>query len=1003
MMTMAKVACALALAAALGAAAPPPQSAPDRIPDFGANPTLVSRSSGAWSDAGTWNPSRIPAQGDVVSIGAGHAVTYDVMAEAALRSVVVRPGGALRFRTDVGTKLVLSNLVVDEGGELRIGTASEPVEAEVRAEIVIANAPLDLGADPQQWGNGLVCRGTLTMHGAAKSPTHARLAAEPRAGDATLSLSQPVTGWRAGDRLVLPDSRWVNDAPDLAQLELATLAGVSNDGRVLMLASPVQFEHPGARNVDGILEFLPHVGNLTRNVVLKSQSATGTFTGPDGRIRSTRGHAIFMDRAEVDIRHAGFSGLGRTTMATVVGAPDDTVFDESGAVVRLGGNQSRRHPVTFYKLSDPGPSAAPRFTFTGNSIQCPLADHVFRWGLALEGAHRGRVSRNVLYNWAGASVNVGSEIECHENVIEDNLAVLTRSNGDSRDLGNGGGGFTFWGSNNWIRRNVSANSGSYEFIFAGGGPFLEFADHEAYGARSGLTVWNINGADTGGANPGAPRSEIRNFRVWHVSLNGFFGYPSYNITFDGFTARNLPGNPAGIGWTFGDYTAKDMILRNADIQGFANGVEMPLTQSAWGAVAREPFLLENSLLRNYTNVYGYTPAGSGGSGGVFLPKTSVIRNVRFGSLPDAPGFAGNDGSIIPQTHITMIPQLADGANMIQKDDVLVYDYNGVPGDRFRVYYREQRADWILGQTADQGATVGSPVAGLTNAQNWAAYGISFAGSVAPAGATSRPAIEGLLGPIPSNRSPVIAGPPVVSPSPASPGAAVNFTVSAGDPDGDPLRVTWMFHDGTTLSGTSVSRTYASPGVYAVFVAVSDATSSVTAAENVWIASGVPDLAPAFTLAPSGWPNPAPLFQIITFTAEAVDPEGGPVTYFWDFGDGTSGTGAMALHSYLAGGTYTARVTATDGSGLSTSASVEVSVAFEPIPPPPPVESPPSPGEITSPDDPPDPGPPPPPDPVGQDGGDPPPAPPPACGATGGEAILLLGLVWLSLRGRRRSQ
>ncbi len=45
-----------------------------------------------------------------------------------------------------------------------------------------------------------------------------------------------------------------------------------------------------------------------------------------------------------------------------------------------------------------------------------------------------------------------------------------------------------------------------------------------------------------------------------------------------------------------------------------------------------------------------------------------------------------------------------------------------------------------------GKLAGSPVAGLTNAENWARYGIAIAGEVAT-GATRRAGIDGLVRPL----------------------------------------------------------------------------------------------------------------------------------------------------------------------------------------------------------------------------------------------------------------
>ncbi len=50
------------------------------------------------------------------------------------------------------------------------------------------------------------------MHGSVKTPTFVRLATEPHAGNTTLTLSAPVSGWKIGDRLVLPDTRHIKES-----------------------------------------------------------------------------------------------------------------------------------------------------------------------------------------------------------------------------------------------------------------------------------------------------------------------------------------------------------------------------------------------------------------------------------------------------------------------------------------------------------------------------------------------------------------------------------------------------------------------------------------------------------------------------------------------------------------------------------------------------------------------------------------------------------------------
>ena len=58
---------------------------------------------------------------------------------------------------------------------------------------------------------------------------------------------------------------------------------------------------------------------------------------------------------------------------------------------------------------------------------------------------------------------------------------------------------------------------------------------------------------------------------------------------------------------------------------------------------------------------------------------------------------------------------------------------------------------------------------------------------------------------------------------------------------------------------------------------------------------------------------------IAFTATGTDPDGDTLTYAWDFGDTTSSTTQNPSKTYTAAGTYTAKVTVSDGKGGSGSA------------------------------------------------------------------------------------
>src|SRR5262249_17962352 len=132
----------------------------DIIPDFGAHPTIVSAHSGAWSDPNTWVSHRLPTTGDIVEITGGSTVTYDRVDDHVLNTISLDAGSHLKFRTDISTRVVVANLVVKPGGWLEIGSATNPVAANVKAEVVFPDQALNPN-DYEQYGNGLIGLGKV--------------------------------------------------------------------------------------------------------------------------------------------------------------------------------------------------------------------------------------------------------------------------------------------------------------------------------------------------------------------------------------------------------------------------------------------------------------------------------------------------------------------------------------------------------------------------------------------------------------------------------------------------------------------------------------------------------------------------------------------------------------------------------------------------------------------------------------------------------------------------
>ncbi|MGD8394257.1 MAG: PKD domain-containing protein [Candidatus Eiseniibacteriota bacterium] len=68
---------------------------------------------------------------------------------------------------------------------------------------------------------------------------------------------------------------------------------------------------------------------------------------------------------------------------------------------------------------------------------------------------------------------------------------------------------------------------------------------------------------------------------------------------------------------------------------------------------------------------------------------------------------------------------------------------------------------------------------------------------------------------------------------------------------------------------------------------------------------------------AGGPYTGTAGQEVTFDGSgSSDPDGTIVSYAWEFGDGTSGSGAMPTHSYASAGTYTVTLTVTDDDDLT---------------------------------------------------------------------------------------
>ena len=141
--------------------------------------------------------------------------------------------------------------------------------------------------------------------------------------------------------------------------------------------------------------------------------------------------------------------------------------------------------------------------------------------------------------------------------------------------------------------------------------------------------------------------------------------------------------------------------------------------------------------------------------------------------------------------------------------------------------------------------------------------------------------------------------------------------ASGDADGYLASYAWTFGDGGTASGRTASHTYATPGSYSATLTVTDENGG-TATTTRTVDTLSPNTPPIASFSSGG----SELAWSFDATGSS-DPDGSITSYAWNFGDGTSGSGATADHTFLVAGTYTVALTVTDDRGGSHTVSQPV--------------------------------------------------------------------------------
>ena len=174
---------------------------------------------------------------------------------------------------------------------------------------------------------------------------------------------------------------------------------------------------------------------------------------------------------------------------------------------------------------------------------------------------------------------------------------------------------------------------------------------------------------------------------------------------------------------------------------------------------------------------------------------------------------------------------------------------------------------------------------------------------------------------------VFAGPQPLTTSfsftPSTPIVNVPIALTSTTAGGQgPYTIAWNFGDGSTGTGLAPTHIYTATGSFTITETATDSSSPAkTASSSKTLTISPPQpLTTSFTFAPT---SPTINTQV-TFTAA---PTGGmpPYSTSWTFGDGGTGSGTVATHTYTSAGSFTVSETVTDASTPQQTATASQSV------------------------------------------------------------------------------
>jgi gliding motility-associated-like protein len=158
---------------------------------------------------------------------------------------------------------------------------------------------------------------------------------------------------------------------------------------------------------------------------------------------------------------------------------------------------------------------------------------------------------------------------------------------------------------------------------------------------------------------------------------------------------------------------------------------------------------------------------------------------------------------------------------------------------------------------------------------------------------------------------------------------VNFSDTSDAFGGSITQWSWNYGNGNTSTSTTTgagAATYTAAGNYSVTLTVTDANGCTDSQTSF---NYIQPTQPAAVISSQPADTVACRNELLNFFVYPGPYVANPVSYAWDFGDGTTSTTAPTSHSYSANGNYQVRVIATDANGCADTAVSPIMVYTTP--------------------------------------------------------------------------